>query len=1525
MRYTQLNDSSVNPGSGNYPELFWDNERYEKLQQSAEKAGIPFTPSGIHQLEKERTAFAIPESLSNARNGYEQQTFLGASIRNFSINAGFGDSTSTLSVDLVEDEFNVSDKKPLGTGVDHYHDGQKDSFNPPFTGSPVYFNFGKHKASVNDSYKKEYDTIYGFEYAKLVQASGQFHTNFGGILQTFTQNRGPGGNPLYSTQVVDPREILSNVVLILNNYTGTTYNNKNVFNVYGFLEYNPTTALKNSLNAFYPVKNVFKKSVAQNGSFFFSGYDIYSLYNDNQLLNFYGIYNKRFNYALNLPDQFPMTGTGFSRRGPNGIPYYRIRQAMNALLGFNGKLPQEYVEAGFGGYINFRGYNYLVDLSGLKTVPDYYFFDFDQINLLDFCLEIGDITNSDIFVSLLPIIEHPVCQRFYLWNKEQMLKKKPENTIAGIIRIDSIDKSFQPEYGAISRYISDLKNKDIAVTNQDLGYELTNVTTDKFIVGAQQVDMHFFSSNNDRDTIEVRKQQFGLTNKANAFIANQWTFEQSLSQQILPYYGLLSDNSVTIPKGFGAYQQILLDSSSWEVYGVGNYYVATELELRAAIISYEKWSEFLIRYNDLYMESIEDNDAVEGAALLGSPAVNIDGVKKNPNISNNFAVTVPRSVFTSSDNRYGSDGLPISTCNPPYGYPLYYKRATRLGVQGAGLTDIQATTNRILTSLARLKGSSQDGALFQETLHTEFNNLNSIQDGDVTPLEYQYINFIKNLYGNPNAQEDVVGLVDKFADGIAPIVNVQNRLSKKTLENSLKVYNYIRKIADENLGKKFLVKIPREVNLFYQDTIETKMLLDNKTSTGEYIKGPFGFKPRSINNNIAYENSLDFKTKLLEQQNRILKKDIGLMKGFLTRLEPNPAIFQGALNTNFNPVLDKYEFNYEPDRQGGYINFDFGVNLFSQNKAILQGLVPIDLTNFMNENSRVSCYARFDDSQNLSFDLLGSDTFTQQVIAAGYFIPDVCDILDNTKVELNKFERFPNSEDLSARPRRPRTIGFVKCDVEEKLYFSPSFRSTNIKVHGSQVKDIGTYAVPRKIFNEDTCNFEPSFTYYKSHFVPTPYSNGPIVNRLDLVRNIYGNVNTSLSALDTNNVYALITLPGRVLPTVDARFRDGIFQEKNPQLIKHYMSMDVVKIPEFIFPSFLNGPDTNILKDYKNSLDPNAISNAIKAYKKALETISYGTPENQIQAIMPSPVYPDLVALPLRSKDRCYGPWVSSTFKGNTNNIGGKVDFIKDENLAPWNYGGYDLMNQMGSLQAELSNSLLLSSERGGLVIPEAPSGIALAKFLQNAGPLVTNISVDVSSNSIQTTVKMDMYTASFGKLQKQKQDLITNISRERQKNKDERNALIRKGLGKSQKNQNFNIMYEQLKNATVEMNSIYKNDKNNGGLLSSFVSKVSSTASDAFNNGDPNNVAANIISHAVSIVDPNLIPDIIGNTVERLGATVTHYDTAHTNVRDLFIPASMDSLHPHMSAREDSNPEGRPITYQDFDGFANDDLSFYE
>jgi hypothetical protein len=153
------------------------------------------------------------------------------------------------------------------------------------------------------------------------------------------------------------------------------------------------------------------------------------------------------------------------------------------------------------------------------------------------------------------------------------------------------------------------------------------------------------------------------------------------------------------------------------------------------------------------------------------------------------------------------------------------------------------------------------------------------------------------------------------------------------------------------------------------------------------------------------------------------------------------------------------------------------------------------------------------------------------------------------------------------------------------------------------------------------------------------------------------------------------------------------------------------------------------------------------------------------------------------SNERCYGPWVSSQVDPQGSayvNIGGRVEFIKDENLSPWNYAGYELMHSAGMLQAQFSNSLLLFSERGGFTYPGIPTA-SLCQVLLSGGPLVTNVSVDVSEGGIKTTYKMDLYTASFGKLQKQKQDMISKISRERQRLRDERNALIRKGIGKGQ------------------------------------------------------------------------------------------------------------------------------------------------
>lgn len=1543
---------SINPASGNFP--YADGftvhpNTYEKSFGTGEEVNL----RNVSTLEKESHAFAIPSSFSSARQGFAHHTFLGASVRSFSVNGGFGDSASNMSIELVEDEFNKSDGKGLGDGADPYHNGVRDIFSPPKTGSPVFFNFGKTLETINNSFAKVYDDLYEKEIKYYLTDRalknykpystpfpGGNHFNFGGILQSATQNRGTGGNPVYSAQVTDPREILSNVVLVMNNYTGTTYNNKNLYNLYGFLEYNPTPVLKKNLKSI-GYESIFRKIVNADGSYYYTGYDMYSAQYNPSSFDLLSIYNPNltFNMTVNggFPPRFPITGTGMARRCDQGIPFYRIRQALSALLGIDGPLPAEYVEAGFGGYINFRGFNYIVDLGGLQEVPDYYFFDFDQMNLLDFCLEICDITSSDLFVTLLPMIPHPVSNRFLEYNNYQIENGTPQNMIAGIIKVDSIDRSFQPQPGAIKSYIDTLLQAGAVVENSDVGYELSNVVTDKFIAGAQQVEMYYFNGACDRDNSELNKLMKGADNQSSRILADQWTLSESLSQQILPFYGFLGKDCVTIPKGFGSYQQIMFDSSTWSVNGIGNYYVATEMELRAALISYERWSDFLMMYNDVYMESLEADDAVEGAAVSqtappqGWPAT-------LPPLSTNFAVTVPRSVFTSDNNLYGADKLPVNVCNPPYGYPLYYKRATRLGVQGAGLTDIQSKTTRILTALAELKGAALDGTRYQEVLDSIWKDIEFSMGGNLSQAEADYIDLVKGLIESGSSSGDeIAALIDNFASGLTPIIKATNRLAKKTSENAKKAYNYIKKIADENFGKKFLVKIPNRINYAYSPIVKINPL------HGEIMEGPFGFRPLPINSNPLFGESDYFKSKVefLKNMSKTQQSHIPCLMRQFVQSETDPSFanmalveyfepLKGALEVNYNPLIDNFEFNYEPSKQGGYVENDLFANIALQkfNPAISQGLFPQDLENFINDNNRLSAYARFNHSQDLAFDLLSEGSFTQQVMVAGHFIPDVSDVLDNTKTEENKFQRFPNADDLSDVDTRPPTVAFVKCDLDEKFYMIPPVAYQQIAVHGSKVRDHGRFSMPVRVWDSDLCEFVSGFRYWEPHFVPLPTTMpDKVVNRLDFVRNNLGHIITQKEYQNTDHVYALITLPGRVLPVADKRFRDGIFQEKNAQYLKHFLTQDVVKLPEFESPAY-SGRPSNILARYGSILDPGAVGGAISAFQKAMEGLDFAFP-NRINVTSPSPVYPDMVALPLLSKERCYGPWLSSILDYQSSvysNIGGKVEFVKDENLAPWNYNGYDLMNEAGILQAQFSNSLLLSTERGGLVYPGAPSGITLGRFLQEAGPLVTSVSVDVSDAGVKTTCKMDLYTASFGKLHKQKQDAVSKISRERQKIKDERNALIRKGLGKAQKSINYNLIYDQIKSLRVSgnsggdyrpMNSItgQSSSVNTGSAVPGYSAPPPLFGASSSNNVMQQNFSA-------SVGDDQETADFASNYPDRQSLSSAYYNTASTSIKDMWIAASMDPSHPNMSSREDASIESKREIYKDIDGY-DDPVTF--
>ena len=1467
---------------------------------------------------------AIPESYSaggwtDGNEGYVQQTFLGASIRNFSMNGGFGDSSSTLSVSLVNDEFNKSDETVRGLGDDVYHNGEHDLFSPPPVGTPVFFKFGQNHATMEQAYRATFDKMYRFNtlparvvdsdtnttgpisqipdhgmYLSVEQSTigtnnvwldkkqrwnpnyagrGRDHLVFGGILQSYTQNKGTGGSPVYAAQVTDPREILSNAVLILNNYGGTTFNNKNLFNVFGFLEHDTGDDLTAALDSYYPIKKLLTKNVAVDGGITYFGDDMRYISGPAAAFS-----------QGRLPPAFPITGKGMSRRSDSGIPFYRVDQALTALLEYNGAMPQEYKNMGFGGAIDFRGFKYVVDFSGIpmEKIPRMYFLDFDQIDLLSLAQELCDVISHDLFITLLPVINHPAVDDWlYPWNLAMEAQGTPENMVAGIIRVDAINRSDKPLYGSIKKFIEGLSAKGIEVENQDVGFELSNITTDKFIVGAQQTDMYYFHTNKDRDFLEVRKQNDGVDNRLDYLLGKQWFLSESFQQQVLPFYGFLGKEAVTIPRGFGSYQQILLDATSLNAYGVGNYYVATELELRSALVSYERWQDFLVNYNDVYMESMEDGDVVDVSLLQNTPAP--PGAIPHPTISQNYGVCVPRCVFRSDRNYMGDDGLPASPCSPPFGYPLYYKRAEQIGIPYAGVAKISAARTELLTNYGTLSSPEgrdkhiqidtdawhhgTDQNRHRLTQQAEWHSQQAIADIGMTvtatgtdaealqtsALEHtrkagalrqrarqidqmQRTSEVRAAVGAGASQAYVnqMGFAEDIINRNCAIMKGIDRLGEKSIENSMKVYNFVKSVAEKHMGKTFLVKIPKRCNLHYDKWLS---LIDHGGTTtsalgalgglnrpeglsavgggatasktdriSEIAFGPFGFKPEPVSSEVGHYFQESFQQKISTKRffefsyNENDKSPDADSQLFTGMHSPSISSYSnGALKVNYNPIEDKYEFNYDPDPAGGFFPFDLYGNLLSpasialisdQNKlplATRQYLCPKDLTNFVGDNGRISAYVRYDNSQFLNFHGVSKDSFTQEVvIGGGMAVPDIAEELDN--IQKDNFQSF---ETVASNAALPKTAAFVKCDLNPKFYMSPKCMVVDDKVFGRDVIDIGQYRTPKEIWDSGTCKWVNSYGYYEAHYVPDPATggyDGTNVPQEDFQR-VYNSflngdiIRTNTAELDTDNVYAIITLPGRIEPTIDSRMQDGPYQLFQGHLIKHYLTMDTVKNVQGFEKPTMRGKPISMLPAGCN-VPAAVISNALGAYNEAMRHLSIASPEKQMHFQMPSPVYPSVVALPLVSRDRCYGPWVSSAVDGQAfryAGIGGKIEFEKDENLAPWNYTGYQLLNEAGKLKAQFSNALLLFSERGGFVYAGLPEGNSLAEPLASGGPLVTSITCDIGKDGVKTTYKMDLYTSRFGKLQRQKEDLISKVVRERQKIRDMTNALARKGVGKAQ------------------------------------------------------------------------------------------------------------------------------------------------
>lgn len=169
---------------------------------------------------------------------------------------------------------------------------------------------------------------------------------------------------------------------------------------------------------------------------------------------------------------------------------------------------------------------------------------------------------------------------------------------------------------------------------------------------------------------------------------------------------------------------------------------------------------------------------------------------------------------------------------------------------------------------------------------------------------------------------------------------------------------------------------------------------------------------------------------------------------------------------------------------------------------------------------------------------------------------------------------------------------------------------------------------------------------------------------------------------------------------------------------------------------------------------------------------------------------PDKAAVPMISNTDRYGPY---GYEGPA----GQVGFQAADNIVPWNYGGYTVMDAAAAEQAQDSLTFMQVGEKGSFSFVGYPAHrlgqelkstleqfanvygqtetvtiagqtftyqkFPMARWVGDLGPSITNISINVGSQGITTTYNLSTFSPSFGKMAKYNANRLAIIGKARQ------------------------------------------------------------------------------------------------------------------------------------------------------------------
>ena len=389
---------------------------------------------------------------------YRQTLFLGCSVLSFSASAGWNGQNSEVTVELARDECESPEGHYKELWTDQYGNAiyteltdvaLRTTSNPdpgftyPNIGAPVYFR------------------VADFEYS--------------GILQGWTVKEGADGNPVYSVKIVDPRVVLDNTQVILDNYEGPAYDpvtNSNVFNllnVYGYLEWvNGRGGYRDSNGVTTPCVDW----VQQHGNPL-----------SDRILNVNAVEGGTGFGA-------PAGGFGGSRKTDRGISWNYIRAALQDLAGSMIGTPDvRFSQGGIffrpgsgrgygelntnGGRFNANPHGgtakYIIDLEEVPTAQWDYRITGPVTSLSEIINQVCADAGCDYYVELLPT----------------------DNNL--VIKVRTISRFNQPSLGVSTGEITEFISKHNIITgtpgygivNDSFGRELRTDVNTSFIIGAK--------------------------------------------------------------------------------------------------------------------------------------------------------------------------------------------------------------------------------------------------------------------------------------------------------------------------------------------------------------------------------------------------------------------------------------------------------------------------------------------------------------------------------------------------------------------------------------------------------------------------------------------------------------------------------------------------------------------------------------------------------------------------------------------------------------------------------------------------------------------------------------------------------------------------------------------------------------------------------------------------------------------------------------------------------------------------------